>query len=300
MKRITLTLAFFLLLVISYAQEWAPLGATWYYQSVRPTDGLQWYAEIQSIGDTIIQGKHCKVLQSHGVGISNFGSEFSSFFISSGNGKVFYYNQSCNKFCQLYDFNKLPGDTFYIPTFCNNNYDSVGFIIGSVSLLTIDTTVLKVQSVTPINTPSSQYQGFPSQIIETLGSTSFLFPIHLPFSDAPYTYKLLCYTDSKIHYHYPPQDFCNTIGIKEEKTNDKIEIYPNPASLVLTIDLTDNIEVKYSINIYSIIGQKKISMNNVIGNKVTEIPIGKLSSGLYLIEITTTDGQKLMKKFIKE
>ncbi|MFZ4741884.1 MAG: T9SS type A sorting domain-containing protein [Bacteroidales bacterium] len=302
MKKIILTLVFLSFLVISFAQIWAPLGATWYYKTYSPMDGLSWNAEIKSVGDTIIHGKNCKILKSNGVGVCTFTPGYNPFFISQDTAKVYYYNRSLNRFCLLYDFNKIPSDTFYIPILSSFRNDSVGFIIDSVSFLTIDTTVLKVQSVTCINTPFSQYHGMAFKIIETMGSTSFLFPFCMASCDAPGTHGLLCYNDSVINYQNPdyPPDFCTTIGIKEAKSNDRIEIYPNPASSVLMIDLTDNIEVKYSINIYSILGQKKISINGAMGNKVTVIPIDKLSNGLYLIEITTKNGQKLIKKFIKE
>jgi hypothetical protein len=167
MKKTALTLILFFLLTTLFAQEWAPVGATWCYNSNDPMNGYYWYAIIKSEGDTVIQGKNCKVLQSNGIGTCTYGSAFHPLFIYSDTNKVFYFNQNINKFYLLYDFNKLPGDTFYIPFMCAypNHIDSIGFIIDSISSITIGSNVLKVQFVTAIYNYSVPYIGQSGKII---------------------------------------------------------------------------------------------------------------------------------------
>jgi hypothetical protein len=111
----------------------------------------------------------------------------------------------------------------------------------------------------------------------------------------------VCYNDSIIDYHdlYYPPNFCSTIGISEIKLNYQIDIYPNPANSVLMIDIIDNDAAEYSLNIYTIVGQK-INSLKVISDNVTEIPIENFCKGIYFVEVISDDGKNLVRKFIKE
>ncbi len=74
---------------------------------------------------------------------------------------------------------------------------------------------------------------------------------------------------------------------------DQIHVYPNPVKSTLFITKVKD-GAKY--NIYSSIGQL-IQTGIVIGNK---IDVSKLINGVFVIDITDTNGQAAQKKFIKE
>ena len=46
-----------------YCQVFAPIGATWYYSEGFAFSGVIGYSRIESIGDTIINTKACKILK---------------------------------------------------------------------------------------------------------------------------------------------------------------------------------------------------------------------------------------------
>ena len=75
-----------------------------------------------------------------------------------------------------------------------------------------------------------------------------------------------------------------------------IKIYPNPANQIVNINSLNKIE---DINIYSVIGQKVLSFNNL--NTVNyEINIRNLIKGIYFIEIKDINNNKILNKLIKE
>jgi len=83
-----------------------------------------------------------------------------------------------------------------------------------------------------------------------------------------------------------------TLGINEVSLENSFSIYPNPANDFIIINNTDWIKSK---TIYSITGQlvKKETNQN------EKIDISNLQQGVYLLEIETTNNQKVTKKIVK-
>ncbi len=82
----------------------------------------------------------------------------------------------------------------------------------------------------------------------------------------------------------------NTSSVNDAE-NDKINIYPNPASNILNIDSKLNIDNVY---IYNVSGQKMdIELKN------NKIDISKLAKGNYILKIISKE-KKLSKQFIKK
>src|ERR1051325_261393 len=97
---------------VSEAQSWAPIGATWDYEVVSAFSPLSDYVMYQSVGDSIIDGKNCKVIiikkgAQYGI-IPNSDTAYTY----ENNGKVFVYNNKKKAFGLIYDFSLNTGDTF--------------------------------------------------------------------------------------------------------------------------------------------------------------------------------------------
>lgn len=84
----------------------------------------------------------------------------------------------------------------------------------------------------------------------------------------------------------------NLLNTTETELND-FTLIPNPAQNKIKINATFDIN---TIEIYSILGQKIISLT--INNTSSEIDISKLSSGAYIVKITS-DGKISTQKLIK-
>jgi hypothetical protein len=275
------------------SQTWAPIGATWHYQSYDIYSN-EWYAELQSVDDTIIQGKNCKLLQSTGVGACSY-YDNNPIFLYPDSDKVYYFNEGLSKFCLLYDFTLLPNDTLYIQVnqFSSTTEDSVGFIVDSIGFTDIGTNHLRTQYLTRIYSMNI-FSGYNGEVIEFIGHSSFLFPIVYGMCDASFTAGLLCYNDSLINYHSPSvlSSFCSTIGVDEINTVNKIKVYPNPTTDYINIDCDKNL-IK-QINLYNIYGRLIVT-----ANESNFVDLSRLPNGIYFIEIIDKNFDKTNIKIIK-
>ncbi|MGV3695691.1 DUF7619 domain-containing protein [Flavobacterium sp.] len=80
-------------------------------------------------------------------------------------------------------------------------------------------------------------------------------------------------------------------------TENSIILYPNPAKNTVNIALQNSTEIIGEITIFDIMGKKVHQVSNVASNQLT-IDVGNLSKGMYLVEITTENHLKQIKKLI--
>ena len=88
------------------------------------------------------------------------------------------------------------------------------------------------------------------------------------------------------------------ISVKENVLADKpINIYPNPANSILTVEITNGVFTKNDLKITTILGQEmQVKIDNVNASKAT-LDISGLSPGLYMLHYGTDNK---MVKFVKE
>jgi hypothetical protein len=84
-----------------------------------------------------------------------------------------------------------------------------------------------------------------------------------------------------------------SISALEEST----VVYPNPTFNSLTIKLADD-TIK-SLAIYNILGQTMKVMSMETANKQANLNVASLAKGQYILKITTTNGDVLSKRFVK-
>jgi len=83
------------------------------------------------------------------------------------------------------------------------------------------------------------------------------------------------------------------VGISNKIANeDRISVYPNPASTMLNIDNDYR-----SLEIYDMTGKKVYQSRD---NSIKVLNVGNLSKGMYIIAVTDMDNQKLFGKFVKK
>jgi hypothetical protein len=88
-------------------------------------------------------------------------------------------------------------------------------------------------------------------------------------------------------------------GIKENKLNAAVNLFPNPASDKLVVSITNSKAVKGQIEIYDVIGKKIKSFNEVDFTSNITIDIADLNKGAYLIKVNTSEGI-ITKNFLKQ
>ena len=168
------------------AIDFAPIGAKWYYSQAGIID-MQTYKTIESVADTVIEGKSCRKL----IEISRTGiSPVRPFrYMYSENDSVFeYYNHT---FHLLYNFRAQKGDSITIDAYPRKMY------IDSTGTLDINGHILKVQYVTCTDRMSFDFSG---KVIEGIGNLTFMFPTF----DFNYDGPLRCFSDPIIGSYINP------------------------------------------------------------------------------------------------
>lgn len=80
--------------------------------------------------------------------------------------------------------------------------------------------------------------------------------------------------------------------------NDIANIFPNPASEMLTIDLLDESFLTGRLEIYSAAGQLIVSNTKPVLNQMDLNQMG-IPAGIHLLKLTSTDDRSVIKRFVK-
>lgn len=85
----------------------------------------------------------------------------------------------------------------------------------------------------------------------------------------------------------------------DENNGFGVKLFPNPAGNEITLEVSNPTMLIQSVNIYDLQGKLMSSMTDFSKQQHT-ISTKNLTSGLYFVEITNTDGSSLIKKLIKD
>jgi hypothetical protein len=85
----------------------------------------------------------------------------------------------------------------------------------------------------------------------------------------------------------------NSLSINDN-TNYFVGIYPNPSSSLIRLSVMDSLDIK-ELKIYDLLG-KSFSFDT---DNNTYIDVNNLSDGIYILELSFTNGNKISKKIIK-
>jgi len=323
MKKLLITTIVFFFITLSFSQTWAPVGAKWYYSHY--AGSFEELTIIESIGDTTINSKQCKILNTYQIhesmdstGSYHWDTLFCPLQYSfQESGIVYLYDFSKEVFDMLYNFNAVIGDTITVKDTAFQGYcpeampgNLFEYVIDSITDTLISSIPLQKQFISPtqnsdwIFSDPWQYTDFP--IYEWIGSSKFLFGIyHLQVMEGS-IYCLRCYQDSILSYRasfWPDTVPCGQLrplhnsGIESINNKNLIDIYPNPANSTLFIEFDNIINSVYTIEIYSLIGTLQLKQTST--EKTLSIDIRELSKGIYFIRIHKKD-ESFIIKLIKE
>jgi hypothetical protein len=289
----------------SQTNEFAPIGAKWWYSFITRNDITEENKIIpfymESVGDTNIQGKNCRIIKSYidtNLCYKFYSYDNTLFYVYSDSNKVYYYNQFANNYYLLYNFNANSGDSWeiYIDSTCSKT-----ILIDSVNIINVNGFSLKELYYHNFDTLLS----YNSRIIENIGfSNNFLIPEHnitcnnVDTCNFPF-YKsfdgLKCYADSFIgefNYHWWVCNSCNcadtimfyTPSVSEIKTlKPKYVIYPNPVKNIITVKSIIALQNTYDVELYNCYGELILKKNS--NTNESSINISYLSKGIYYLKI---------------
>ncbi|OFY99646.1 MAG: hypothetical protein A3K10_08105 [Bacteroidetes bacterium RIFCSPLOWO2_12_FULL_31_6] len=196
---------------------------------------------------------------------------------------------SLNEELLVYDFNVAAGDTLIYP-----HLDSLKMIITSIDSVLIQSDYRKKYNYNLIYNWSMSCVPFGASYnyVEGIGDNSGLFSLFIMyFENGEY---LSCFEDDEVFYSNPNFNGCSLTSLKEYFNNDDLKIYPNPASSNLFIELSDfNDTFNAQLNIFDISGKEVYSLPII--QSTTKIDVSSLKSGLYLLKITSENGNSISK-----
>lgn len=327
---INLTLLFLFLGIANNlrSQEFAPIGAKWHY----PVNSLVIGGVIQKvfIFESVDTVTFNGLLYKEIALTSNVGSPFPpTYYVREENGKVYILLGYEPQEYLMFDKNPTVGDLWYYPF--NENFeggslhwyyghlfetvadinDSITFKITDV----IDTTFNNLQAkkirYLQRNTmhgesPEDTVFYGSSEIFTPMGFLQSFFLTHdeVGMFDFNSPGPLRCYEDS---YWGLIQldtsvacDFTSTPNALNDIAEEiNVAVFPNPARDWLRVQLKDVSINTAELSIYDALGRQVYNGNLKKANDI-EIPTAQFTKGVYLLQITSDNGRRFGKRFVKE
>lgn len=216
--------------------DFAPIGTEWYYTERTAFDPFISYLKISSVGDTILSGKHCRIIQKEKSPGCNGRPDTE--YLYEENSILYFWEEAFNRFQVLYDFNKKVNEFWTIEV--NNNrpdkrLDTTKVVVDSISSITINNKSFRVMYVTYKMLSEEHPFSYTSKIIENIGDTQYLFNFFPEFAitvcDGNYAAGLRCYNDPILgNYSTGIAESCTYSGVDglNELTSANFSIFPNP------------------------------------------------------------------------
>ncbi len=300
MRSVRILICFLFFTSIVKSQSFSPAGAVWHYNYASGF-GYVGYVKIHYDHDTLILGKTSKILFKEGFGYDFLGSGYVNFFV----GKEYIYEDSNvvyvlgdTGFDTLFNYNASIGDSW------KNSKGNLSFGPDSnarVTVLDTGSRIINSQLLKWFNVElscpifSTTYQ---DTIFEKIGNVvNYFLSIDYCFGavDGNEGGYFRCYMDPTFGTYNKTSEACDFIlSSSEIFDNSYFEIYPNPASNLLTIK--GDIKKLSELQISNLYGQQVIVTE--IKNTYT-IDISNLSNGIYIIQ-GNLNNQPFIRHFIKE
>jgi len=153
-------------------------------------------------------------------------------------------------------------------------------------------------SVSSNNTAGGVRTLVATRAINTGDSNDYVFPI------SETTFPLLWAKGSSLSFGYHGSTkggatASTTLSVPTfEDTLTSINVYPNPASTTLNIDIPAQLEDGLTIEVYNVLGKRVLLQS--INQLSTSLSISTWNDGVYLMKISSLkDGKSVTKRFVK-
>lgn len=284
----------------SVAQDFAPVGAKWYYGEGFAFSPNISYLYIESVGDTIVGGRNCRVL----INDDGIDCSFHSmlYLVFEEDSSVYFYVPQLDTFQTLFDLKSLPGETWQtvFTTDVTSDLDTVVVLVDSVDFQEINGQILKQLYVTYEIVSGENWGGshmrYPAIITERLGDMEYMFRLftNRAICDGNYSLGLRCYDDPVMGlYSTGIAPACDFTGI-DDGSMERVSIYPNPTMGFLKVSTA--IEHELMVHVIDFIG-REVMVRRVRGQQV--IDVSYIPNGMYSLRIEREGKLLGVKRFIK-
>jgi len=300
MSKIVLTVIIVISTITFYGQEFAPIGAEWYYSELFAFSGNKNYIKFTAEKDTFIFGETCrKIIKRHKLECND---RPRIEYLFSRNDTVFFLDTVFHEFQILYDFNATATDSWIIKLKAREqDIDTLTITVDSVSITQINAQDLKALYVTYNKNKTETYS---STIIEKIGDIKYLFnwnPWDNAACDGNFTNGVRCYQDADIGlYSTGIADSCDYTyiwtGIDNVEFKTQIELYPNPAYDFVEIKVSDLSE--FQIKLFDLNG--RLLKSDKTFDSSYKLDLSEIAKGFYMILLQNKNQIIGYRKMIKE
>ena len=271
------------------AQNFAPVGAKWYYTQYEFTGSGVGFTWFESVKDTIVNGRACRKLEWGGNPCA-----WPSQFVYDSNDSVFFYHSQRDEFCFLYDFGASIGDIW---TVYHLGQDSTVLLVDSVGTALIDGISLRVIHTSIVNQWENFWQ-FSGTMTEKIGA-DYLFPV-IGVCD-PVPGELRCYQDSVLSFHQGPYE-CDEVvtSVLSTDVENELRVYPNPTSDACHLRFPPSWAAAGTVSIDVVNSIVATVLSTAVSPKqgTATIGVGHLGPGLYTIRLRTSGQQHAYLKLV--
>ncbi|MCO6488167.1 MAG: T9SS type A sorting domain-containing protein [Phaeodactylibacter sp.] len=237
MKKYLLMAPALFLCAFSFTQvEWAPTGTKYYY-TYWWDDGISYNTdviEVEVVGDTLIQGKNCRVFQQNsGIIGWNWGCAGSQYMYEE-DGRAYFYNDANQSFGLLYDFTKTAGESWKVPV-CGNEFckglDTLIVAVDSVTYTEQNGLQIRTQHVRLSSGPDGAALG-NGKVYENIGSATRMYFVEgFCVTAEAGILNLRCFESPGAGIFNFVGEACDRINAVQEIALGNIQLlfYPNPA-----------------------------------------------------------------------
>ncbi|MEQ8519417.1 MAG: T9SS type A sorting domain-containing protein [Cytophagales bacterium] len=285
----------------SFSQSFGQLGSEWYFDGNHggPCPQVCSYVHVQSVSDSIINGKTCHKLIANHTWHNNISNTYTypSMFVYEESDTVFMWSPVNQKFLVTYIFNVNTGDSIVLdyPSFLENSQatdTTYNMVIDSVTQQNLDGQLL------------NKYYFhsdllFGTHYMDRIGSFFWFYPRFVIILEAGA--GLRCYSDSQIDtslVSYPCDSLWNLFSVIENlELANEIRLFPNPASAQLNISIPNFSFQTFNVQLFDLQGNLRIRTQ--ITKESQTLDVSDLKSGMYIYEIES-EGQFYRNKLIIE
>ena len=263
------------------AQTFASIGTKWGYDYATPGGGGSKY--LESVGDTLIEGKICRKLDYKEV----------SYICPTCQGiycgtRIFYENNDSlfavygTEFRFLFSYRLAIGDTLKLKY--NQNY----VLVRKVDTLISGQTLKKWQMQSICSDP--RYGKSLHNFVEKIGDLNGYIGLNYYCLSDPEYVSLCAFSSGNIQIG----GICQYTNTKDITSAANISISPNPASS--TLKVASNHAFK-DIKIYDSAGKM---YKNAFYTEGVSLDISTLPKGLYFLQLTDKEEFRVHRTFVKE
>ncbi len=268
------------------AQTFAPIGAKWTYEQHFAFTGDSALVTIESVADTVLQGKACKVLDVTG---SIYCTQAYRYVYAS-NDTVYFWDPTWGAFSTLYILDATLWQSWDMHVSASGITQTAGVTCSAVSTTVIDGVPLRTLGLI-VDVPGLYYFG-TGNVIERIGDLRYLFPWMSPVCDGDYITALRCYEDPDISWVNPLFAQCELgMRVNEIATSPGFFVSPTLVDIGQVITVSSLDPATRSIEVRDALGRSVVSRNMVNGR--TELNLS--TAGSYTI-CALSDGREQVQR----